>query len=134
MTGTWDTFGCFEALLNDFEKLLNGARNLRTAQEESLAIKAAVIGFGQFYPLSEWRGVHFEIIQKRLQGELSTEELSWYEECAEAISVFSCLVLGALLGKLESGEIDDVGFLLGDGHLAGFLLMENEVICARYSA
>ena len=135
MAVMWDTFGLFQALLDDFEKLLSSARNLRTTEpEDSLAVKAAVVGFGQFSPLSEWGQQHYQIIAKRLQDELSLEELSWYEECAEAVSVFACLALGALLGKFQAGEIDDAGFMLGDAHLPAFLSLHNEAICARYSA
>lgn len=133
-TNSWNTFGLFEGLQNDFEALLIQAWHLRTSEAASLATKAAVVGFAQFSPLSEWSGQHFEFINHRIQGELSPEELSWYEECAESISVFSCLALGALLGKLQAGDIDDVGFLLGDAHLAGFIALHEENIHQRYSS
>ncbi len=132
VTHSWDTFGLFGDLLNDFEALLAKARHLRTSEAESLATKAAVVGFGQFSPLSEWTGQHFEFINHRIQGELSPEELSWYEECAESISVFSCLSLGALLGKLQAGKIDDLGFLHGDAHLPGFISLNDEAICQGF--
>lgn len=134
MFKNWDTFGCFEALLQDFEALLRDARNLRVVGTDSFAVKMAVIGFCRFSPRSEWRLAHYEIINTRLQGELSLQELQWYEESAEAISVFACLALGALLGKFQSKEIDDSGFLLGDAHLAGFLALNNAEIYARFTA
>lgn len=134
MAENWDTFGCFEALLDNFEKLLDGARNLRTSQEASLSVMAAIIGFGQFCPIPDWSGSHFEFIQTRLRGEISIEELSWYGECAEAMSVFSCLALGALLGKRQADATDDAGFLLGDAHLPAFLSLHDEAIYERYSA
>lgn len=99
-----------------------------------MAVKAAVVGFGQFSELSEWRLCHLDAIESRLQGELSTEELSWYEEGADAIAVFACLALGALLGKVQSCEINEAGFLLGDLHLPAFLSLHNEAIYIRYSA
>jgi hypothetical protein len=130
-----NTFGLFQELLDDFENELGKAQNLRASQaQSSLAVKAAIIGFARFSCLSEWSEQHFELISNRLQGELSLEELSWYEECAEAISVFACLSLGALLGKFQNGEIDDAGFTLADAHLAAFLLQHNENICAHYRA
>jgi len=134
MSELWDTNKLFQALLEDFETSLNSARYLRTTElENSLALKAAIIGFGQFVPVPEWSRQHLEFIADRLQGEFSLQELAWYGECAEAISVFACLALGALLGKYQSGEIDDFGFTLGDAHLAGFISLHNDKICALFS-
>ncbi len=135
MAELWNTSELFQGLLNDFEALLINARHLRTTEaDNSLAVKAAVVGFGRFSPVSEWRRQHFDVIANRLHGGLSVEELSWYEECAESISVFGCLALGALLGKFQIGDIDETGFTLGDAHLAAFLSLHNESICARYSS
>jgi len=129
----FDTFGLFQILLDNFQKLLDDARSLRHAESDgSLAVNAAIVGFGQFSPLSEWSQAHYDFIAKRLQGELSLAELTWYEECAEAISVFASLLIGALLGKIQSGEIDDTGFMLGDAHVPAFLLLNNETICASF--
>jgi hypothetical protein len=55
-----------------------------------------------------------------------------YEDCAEAFQTFASLSMGALLGKYNTGEIDDAGFLLGDAHLGGFMAMNTEKICSRF--
>lgn len=130
-----NTFELFVWLLTNFESLLGRARHLRTTNaEDALAVKAAVVGFSLFSPLPRWGRAHFEIIDSRLQGELSPHALQCYEQAAEPIAIFSCLALGSLLGKFEAGQIDEAEFLLGDAHLAGFVALHNEEICARFVA
>ena len=134
MVQSWDTFGLFQVLLDEFGNLLSNSRELSVAgSETSLAEKAAIVGFVQFSPIVQWNQKHSELIGDWLKGELSLERLSWYEEDAQAIAVFSCFAIGALLGKLQSGEIDNAGFLLGNAHLPGFISLHDETIGARYS-
>ena len=48
--------------------------------------------------------------------------------------MFVCLALGALLGKHAAGDIDDLGFMLGDAHLPAFLALRIPQIHERFSA
>ena len=127
----WDTWGLFQMLLDDFLRLLQQAESLHSDNtEDTLAVRTAIVGFQRFRPLEEWGYEQFQIIRGRLDGDLSS--LEWFEDGAEAIRLFSCLCLGAMLGKYAHGEIDDAGFLLGDAHLAGFNVTQDEAICRQW--
>ena len=129
----WDTWGLFQTLLDGFTHHLQDAQALHSDNiEDTVEVRAAIIGFLQFRPMEEWDWQHLRFIQERLDGDLS--ELTWFEEGAEAIRLFSCLCLGAMLGKYASAQIDDAGFLLGDAHLAGFNATEDEKICAAWQS
>ena len=126
----WDTFDLFRSLLDEFPKCLNEAALLHSDnQEDTYPVKLAIVGFSRFSPLNEWSFSEYQIIQTRLVGDLANRE--WFEDCAEAVKLFSCLCLGAMLGKYTEGVINDAGFLLGDAHLAGFNILNDEIICSR---
>jgi hypothetical protein len=126
----WDTFQLFQTLLERFPDLTATARSMVDSSSAE-TLKAAMVGFSQFRPMHEWGAEHDRFMDDRLRGDLALDALDWYEECAEVIRLFYCLALGALLGKFAVGEIDEAGFLLGDAHLPGFVLMNNEQICAQ---
>jgi hypothetical protein len=129
----WDTFGLFESLLERFEELAGRARDVRSSGPPGTEqTHAAATGFLLFSPVEDWGREQHDFITRRLEGELSLPALDWYEEGAPAIQMFACLALGALLGKYAAGEIDERDFLLGDAHLASFLLEQDQAICARY--
>jgi hypothetical protein len=120
----WDTFGLFEQLWEDRDRLLDAAGSLRSDNvEDTLEIKLAIVGFALFSTVEEWDYRHYEIIHHRLQTELSPEALDDEGEDTQAYARFACLALGAMLGKYDAGQIDDAGFFLGDAHLAGFLML-----------
>jgi len=133
-TMMWDTFGLFEALLADFATALGEADGLAEGQEQPEGPRLAMVGFQRYRPLGEWDDEARNWLDRRLQGELSAEELSWYEAFAPAVGAFSCFALGALLGKFRANEIDDAGFLLGDAHLPAFVMMRMEDMAAAYEA
>ncbi len=125
---SWDTFSLFESLLDEFPLCLQEAKALQSENlEDVYPIKLSIVGFSRYRPVEDWQYEQYQAIRSRLDGDLA--ELEWFEEDAEAIRLFSCLCLGAMLGKLAAGEIDDVGFMLGDAHLAGFNASEDEAIC-----
>lgn len=129
----WDTFALFERLLDDFDQFLKRTQQHRPADHPNTdLLHAASTGFLRFRPPIDWGPGYHEFIIRRLEGGLSLYALEWYEECAPAIQMFACLALGALLGKYAAEEIDDAGFLLGDAHLAAFLVEQSEAICTRY--
>lgn len=132
---TWDTYGLFESLLQDFEMHLDRARHVRSSHPPGTQqTHVAVSGFLLFSPPEAWGREEFECITTRVQGALSLEALEWYEEAAPAIQMFDCLAMGAMLGKYAAGTLDNVGLLLGEAHLAGFLLERNVPIHERYSS
>lgn len=127
----WDTWGLFQILLHDFLRLLQQAERLHSDNiEDTFEVRAAIVGFQRSRPLDEWGFEQFQIIRRHLDGDLS--KLEWFEDGAEAVKLFSCLCLGAMLGKCAHGETDDAGLLLGDPHLAGFNVMHDEAICQRW--
>ena len=124
----WNTFSLFQSLLDEFpERLAEAALLPSDNPEDTYPIKLAIVGFSRFSPLDEWSFSQYQIIQNRLNGDLAN--MKWFEGCAEAVKMFSCLCLGAMLGKYIEGVIDDAGFLLGDAHLAGFNVLNDETIC-----
>lgn len=126
----WDAFGLFQSLLDDFLPCLQEAKVLQSENlEDVYPIKLGIVGFSRHRPLEDWNYEQFQAIRSRLDGDLSG--LDWFEDGAEAIRLFSCLCLGAMLGKYAAGEIDDVGFLLGDAHLAGFNVLNDASICEQ---
>lgn len=128
----WDTWGLFQTLLDEFLRSLQQAEVLHSDNpEDTFEVRVAITGFQRFMPLEEWRHEHYRFIREHLDGDLS--RLQWFEECAEAVRLFSCLCLGAMLGKHASAEIDDAGLLLGDMHLAGFNTMQDSEICQSWS-
>jgi hypothetical protein len=127
----WDTFGLFQILLDEFPQSLQEAGALQSENlEDGYSIKLSMIGFSHYRPVEDWQYEQYQAIRSRLDGDLV--ELGWFEDGAEAIRLFSCFCLGAMLGKLAAGEIDDVGFLLGDAHLAGFNVLNDEKICEQW--
>jgi len=127
----WDAWGLFQTLLDDFLRLLQQAERLHSDNiGDTLEVRAAIVGFQRFRPLEEWGHAQFQVIRGRLDGDLSS--LGWFGDDAEAIRLFSCLCLGAMLGRHAHGEIDDAGFLLGDAHLAGFNVTQDEAICRQW--
>ena len=131
----WDTFGLFETLLQNFETHLTQAQGIRSSRPPgNEQTHLAVSGFLLFQPPEEWGGDEYDFITARLEGELSLEAMEWYEDFAPAVQMFACLALGAMLGKWAAGSIDEVGFMLGDAHLAGFISLNTEAIHVRYAA
>lgn len=131
----WDTFGLFEGLLSRFGEHLERARSVQALPFlDTPQTRIAFCGFSLFSLEETWGVEENTLIVERVAGELSLEELEWYEESAPAIQIFSCLVLGAMLGKFAAGTLDERGFLLGDAHLAGFLTLRNEEVYERFSA
>ncbi|MES2462802.1 MAG: hypothetical protein V4671_19645, partial [Armatimonadota bacterium] len=97
-------------------------------------LKIAIIGFLQHENADQWSRDHTEFIKSRREGELSDENLAWYEEFAPSVAAFSCLALGALQGLYSQGQIDDETFLQGEALLPGFIAMKNEQIQEQYVA
>ena len=127
----WDAWDLFQMLLDDFLRLLQQAERLHSGNaEDTFEVRTAIVGFQRFRPLEEWGYGQFQVIRGHLDGDLS--KLEWFEDDAEAVRLFSCLCLGAMLGKYASSEIDDAGFLLGDAHLAGFNVEHDEAICQQW--
>ena len=128
----WDTFGLFQSLLDEFAVCLSEARDLQSDNpEDSYSVKLSIIGFSRFCPLEKWDLSQYHFIQSRLAGGLA--DLKWFEEDAEAVRMFACLCLRGMLGKLAAGDIDDIGFLLGEAHLAGFNYSNDEAICRQWN-
>lgn len=100
-------------------------------QGQTHQMAMSMIGFSLYSPISKWSSQHSSLIEGRVSGELSDQSLSWYGEDAKAIGLFSCSILGALLGKYQEGEINDTGFMLGEGHLAGYIAQNMEAIAKR---
>lgn len=129
----WDTFEFFTEVLNKTENL--GSQSVGPdigIHENVLEFAMAERGFALYLSSADWSPEHQEFIKERLSNDLSPETLGWYGECAPAVRIFSCLVLGAMLAKYQSGEIDEIDFTLGDAHLAGFIALNNESICLRF--
>ncbi len=127
----WDTFNLFQTLLDDFPQCMQEAETLQSGNlEDVYPVKLSIVGFSRYRLVEDWQYEQYQAIRSRLDGDLAG--LEWFEEGAEAIRLFSCLCLGALLGKLAAGEIDDAGFMLGDAHLAGFNVLNDEQICERW--
>jgi hypothetical protein len=112
----------FEALLTKFNTYKQKARLL----EGGFFVNCAFVGFTRYAPPEHWGAEQIELILARLAGDLSDENLEWYEEAAPQIAAFSCLALGALLGAYRQGAIGDEEFLRGDVLLPGFVLMNLE--------
>jgi len=129
---SWDTFGFFEACLSRFRGALLRARQIASVSGVTVHDAIAVDGFAGYQPANAWAEEHASFIRDRVAGELSLEALEWFEDSAEAVSIFCCFVLGALLGKAASREIDAAGFLLGDAHLSAFVLDNSERVHARF--
>jgi hypothetical protein len=130
----WDTFGLFEALLGDFAAALGEADVLPEGEKQPEGLSLAMVGFCRYRPLGEWHDELGRWLLSRLETDWSADQLSWYGRHGPAVVAFRCLALGALQGKFRAGEIDDAGFLLGDAHLAAFILMRMEDMAAAYEA
>jgi hypothetical protein len=131
----WDTFELFESLLHSFDTYLTQAERIHSSHppgDEQARI--AVSGFLLFQPPEAWGQEEYDFITARLSGELSLESLEWYEDNVFAVQAYSCLALGAMLGKWGAGMIDEAGFTLGEAHLASFIMLNIEAIHERYSA
>jgi hypothetical protein len=124
----WDTFGFFDDCLSHFHDVLLQAGCEVAKSNAPIHTAIAAKGFARFQSAAAWTDEHTSFIRERIEGELSPESLEWFEEDAEAISLFSCFVLGGLSGKLAKGEIDAAGFVLGDAHLSAFVLDNSEQI------
>jgi hypothetical protein len=124
----------FESLLQNFEAHLAQAQRVRSSRPPGTQqAHVAVSGFLLFQPSEAWGEEQYDIITRYLEGDLSLDALEWYEDSVQAVQMFACLALGALIGMKEAGMIDEAGFLFGNAHLGRFLSLENETIHERYS-
>lgn len=123
-TAPWDTFALFESLLKNYHHYKASAQRLQSSNEEdTYEIKLGIIGFSLFQPSEKWNYEFYQLLKQRLDGELSSASLGWHGAEASTYAQFACLAIGALLGKFDAGEIDEKGFLLGDAHLPGFMML-----------
>lgn len=67
-----------------------------------------------------------------LGGALSIEEFDWYEESAEALQSFAIAVYGGLMALHASGQIDEAGYLLGEAHVVGYMLIHDAKLYNSY--
>ena len=121
----WNTTELFDELSRRFAELSRAAGDLSTPNlEDDLYVRHAIVGFGLFCSVALWSQEHFSLVSQRLEHDLSLESLrDFFKEDAISVRLFSCLALGALLAKYQAGELDDSGFMLGDAHLPGYILM-----------
>lgn len=122
-------FSLFKELLAKFPTLLRASGSAANADTAPDVLVLARNGFAQYAPLDNWEHFHEVFIRERLESDLSAESLDWYDECAEAVRLYSCLIMGALLGKYSIREINDTEFALADAHLPAFIADSNEQIC-----
>ena len=122
----WNTTVLFDDLSRRFPELSRAATDLPSPNpEDDLFVRHAIVGFGQSCSVDHWSLDHHAFISRRLEHDLSLDTLrDIFDDDANAVRLFSCLVLGCLLGKFQVGEIDDSGFMLGDAHLAGYILQD----------
>lgn len=132
---TFDPMAEFEHLLSGFAQLQRAAHELQSPNSgDDEFIKIAIIGFSLHEKMERWGRSHYEFIKARRIGELSDENLDWYEEFAPSVAAFSCLALGAMQGLYSRGQIDDTEFLHGDALLPGFISMNVEQIHKQHNA
>jgi hypothetical protein len=129
----WDPFNLFQSLLDDGRSIMVIVRErIQPPLDLNTCTIVAQQGFAMFSNVDQWQAEHDRFIASRFLGELSPENLEWYEDCAKAYACFAYLSLGTILGKLTSGEISQAEFLLGDAHLPGFMSLKEVDICAGW--
>jgi|SRR5579871_757619 len=128
----WSPKALFHELLIDFGAFDRTSMPAISTASLDKEIRIAKLGFARFVSLDHWTMEHHNFMQRLLQGDYSMEELSWFEEDAEAIRMFACLAYGAMLGKFWIGEIDDSGFSRGETLLPSFMLAERNQIHVLY--
>jgi hypothetical protein len=125
----------FDRLLSEFAPSLATARELESLNpEDDEFVKLAVVGFSLHEEMELWRREHYEFIKARLEGDISPDNLDWYEEAAPSVAAFSCLALGALQGLYNRRNINDAEVLHGEMILPGFTMLHNEQIARLYAA
>ena len=116
----------FEAL-TDFDKLLNAfSRDLATAKaistpnlQDTLNIKAAIVGFSYNSKTEDWGRNHFDYLDHHISASssLNNREL-----------LFSCLCVGYLLGLFQADKITESQFHVAEAQLPGFILLKAGLI------
>ena len=122
----WNTTALFDDLARRFPELSRAATGLSSPNpEDDLFVRHAIVGFGQSCSVDLWSRDQHLFISRRLEHGLSIDSLQdFFADDAIAVRLFSCLALGSLLGKLQAGDLDDSGFMLGDAHLPGYILQD----------
>jgi len=116
---SFDPTGDFESLLRDFAGLLSA--NLLA--DSKFDVELAKQGFARHCPIADWAEIHASFLRERCEGELSSENLQAHGDGADAFRAFACLSLGALLGRYQTGQIDDLEFARADALLPGFMYL-----------
>lgn len=113
-----DAMLVFEELLSTFSRDLRLAETLESPNpEDSLEIRAAIVGFSYNSPTEAWKRFHLDYIRNHLP-DLTTQPKS---EVA-----FQSLCLGYLLGLYQIGAITDQQLLLAEYQLPGFILSKGD--------
>jgi hypothetical protein len=124
----------FDKLLAEFPDIL---ASVNAATNDAMGPHAfAQLGFEIAAPTEQYAEEHAYFVDGRCEGELSDKSLADLGHVAATWRAFSCVCLGYLLGRYQTGDIDDAGFALGDAQSAGFIFANSPTLyelAARYA-
>ena len=106
----------FEKLLLVFPRDMASATGLSTPNaQDTLEIRAAIVGFSYHSRTEEWGRNHFEYMERHITTASSLELRDL---------IFSCLCLGYLLGLFQADKITEDQFQVAEVQLPGFILLK----------
>jgi hypothetical protein len=106
----------YEKLLEHFARDLRTASDLATPNvEDTLEMRAAIVGFSYNAPTEQWAHGHYEYVS---QHALEDPDRPSNEKA------FHALCLGYLLGLFQSQKITEHEFSGAEAQLNGFLLLK----------
>jgi hypothetical protein len=120
-----DALQDFDELYRNHTELQRLADELKTPNpEDSVFVRAAIVGFSFHVPTEEWERQHLDFVLHKRQTEFSDYELTKLEAAGQRAGRFACLCLGYLLGLHQAKKISNEQFQVAEMQLPGFLMLK----------
>lgn len=118
MNSKFEPFSHFASIRSNLVRDIKLAENLLTPNEEdTLEVKAAIVGFCYHSSAEKWDRWHFDFLR---------EHGADAEDINHGQYIFSYIGIGYILGLYESGKISKDELLIGEIALPGFVLLDAE--------
>lgn len=119
-------------LVRTFWRDLKFAKELESPNaEDSLEIRAAIVGWSYHSPTQDWTRTEFDYVSQRLDIEYPHESLAAYGENAVNLRLFFALGLGYLLGLYDVGKISELELERGEAVLPGVIMLHLPELTSR---